>query len=102
MDFDNRKVYGDTSITDGLVLTRRTGVKQGDIPSSCQPLAILMVVGWKKLLEGGVLCMKNMDSKKFGNYLGFYRLKTGKAEKEGLMAADREKNNEWSKERVRE
>ena len=46
--------------------------------------------------------MKNMDSKKFGNYLGFYRLKTGKAEKEGLMAADREKNNEWSKERVRE
>ena len=46
--------------------------------------------------------MKYMDSKKFGNYLGFYRLTTSKAEKEGLMAADREKNNEWSKERVRE
>ena len=83
-------------------MTRRTDVKQEDIPSSCQHLAILMVVGWTKLLEGGVLCMKHMDSKKFGNHRGFYRLTTSKAEKEGLMAADREKNNEWSKERVRE
>ena len=46
--------------------------------------------------------MKYMDSKKFGSYRGFYRLTTSKAEKEGLMAADREKNNERSKERVRE
>ena len=59
----------------------------------------LIVIGWT---TGGVICMKYMDSKKFGNHRGFYRLTTSKAEKLGWMAADREKNNEWSKERVRE
>ena len=53
-----------------------------------------MVVGWTKLLEGAVLCMKYMESKKFGNHRGFYRLTTSKAEKEGLMAADRDRQRE--------
>ena len=75
-------------------MTTKTGVKQGDIPFSRPHPTIPMIVGWTKLFEGVVLCMKHMDSKKFGNHRGFYRLTTSKAEKEGLMAADRDRQRE--------